>query len=61
MVDLSKILEKNKSGWIALSPDNKRVVSTGKNLNEVLEKAKDNGVENPGLLRASSQNKFYVG
>jgi predicted RNase H-like HicB family nuclease len=61
MIDLSKILSKHQSGWLALSPDNKKLISTGKTLQEALEKSIDKGVENPSLLKAAPQDKLYVG
>ncbi len=61
MINLSKLLSKYKKGWLALSPDNKKLISTGNTLEEALDKAKEKGVENPSLLKAAPQDKLYVG
>lgn len=60
-IDLSKILSKYKTGWIALTEDNKKIVADGKTLNEVLKKARKSGVDNPSLLKASPINNLLVG
>ena len=39
-VNLQKFLKKHKSGWIALTPDNKKEVASGKTLSGVLRSAK---------------------
>lgn len=60
-VNLSKILSKHKKGWLALSPDNRKLVATGKTLREVLEKAKEKGVGNPSLLKTAPVKHLFVG
>lgn len=60
-VDLSRILSKYKTGWIALTEDNKKIVANGKTLNEVLKKARKNGVDNPSVLKASPISSLLVG
>lgn len=61
IIDLSKILSKYKKGWLALSPDNRKLIATGKTLGEALEKARKKGVENPGLLKATPVPHLFVG
>ena len=61
MIDLSKILLKYKKGWLALSPDNRKLVAVGKTLEEALEKARKKGVENPGLLKAAPADRLFIG
>ena len=61
IVDLSKILTKYKSSWIALSADNKSLITTGKTLEEVLQKAKKKGIDNPSVLKAPPVNNLFVG
>ena len=61
VVNLGSILSKLKKGWIALSPDNKYLVATGSTLNEVLEKSKKVGVDNPSVLKAAPVKNFMVG
>lgn len=40
-IDLSKLTKHFDYKWIALSPDYKRIVSSGKSLQEVMEKIKE--------------------
>lgn len=61
MTDLSKILKKYKTGWLALTPDNEKLVARGKTLKEVLEKAQKKGVTEPSVLKASSFENYFVG
>lgn len=60
-VDIRKILEKHKSGWLALTRDNKKEIASGKTLHEVLVKAKAKGEENPSVLKVPNLNNTYVG
>jgi len=52
--DLTKILEpysKDKL-WVALSPDRKKVIGSGKNPKDALEEAMEKRVDRPTLLQA---------
>ncbi len=50
--DLSKLLaDIPKGAWVALSHDEERVVSYGDNLQEVLQKAKQTGENDPFVIR----------
>lgn len=60
-VDLRKILDTNKSGWLALTQDNKKKIASGKTLHEVLKKAKQKGVENPSVLKIPNLKTAYIG
>lgn len=40
-IDLTKLLQKYKSGWVALSSDYKRVVASAKNFSELQDKLKN--------------------
>lgn len=42
--DLTKILKPYKTGWVAFSPDRKKVVSAGSTLRDAASKAKDKSV-----------------
>lgn len=46
--------------WIALTPDGKKVLVTGKNLDRVLEKSEKLGYKEPALLRAPKEWGLYV-
>ena len=60
-VDLREILKKHKSGWLALTPDNRKELANGKTLHEVLSKAKAKGFENPSVFKVPNLNTYYVG
>lgn len=61
IINLSKVLSKYKKGWLALSPDNWKLIATGRTLEEALEKAKKKGVANPGLLKAAPVDRLFIG
>lgn len=61
MVDLRKILSKYKKGWLALSPDNKNLISSGDTLKEALKKAKKKGIDNPTLLKVPPLDRLFIG
>lgn len=54
MIDLSKVLSKHKSGWVAVSKDYKRVIATGETLKEVSESLKKKGED--GLVVPAAEN-----
>ncbi len=52
-IDLTKIIKKYTSGWLALSPDYKKVVGHGKTIDKAISEAKSQGVKEPVLMRAA--------
>lgn len=60
-IDLSKILLRHKKGWIALTPDNRKLLASGNTLKQVLVKANRKGVTNPTVFKAVSLEHFAVG
>ena len=52
-IDLTKVIKKYTSGWLALSPDYKKVVGHGKTINKAVSEAKSRGVKEPVLMRAA--------
>lgn len=52
-IDLTKVIKKYTNGWIALSPDYKKVVGHGKSIKVVVSQAQSKGVEDPILMRAA--------
>lgn len=50
-VDLRKIIKESKSGWVALTGDNKKEIAKGKTLHEVLPKAREKGESNPSVFK----------
>ena len=61
MTDLSKILNKHKSGWLALTPNNERFVAEGKTLKEVLMQAKKKGIDKPTVFKAAPVDNYFIG
>ena len=60
-VDLRKIIKERKSGWVALTRDNKKEIAKGKTLHEVLVKAKEKGESNPSVFKVPNLKLLYVG
>lgn len=60
-IDLSKILPQSKTGWLALSPDGKKLVAQGKTLKVVLVKSKNKGVDNPTVFKIAPFHHLFVG
>ena len=58
--DLSKILKKYSNEWVALSYDEKKVISHGQNLANVIEEAKKTGERNPIVTRVPKDYGNYV-
>lgn len=61
MTDLSNILKRHKSGWIALTSDNEKLVGTGKTLKEALLKARKKGIVRPSLLKIGPLDNYFIG
>jgi len=60
VVDLSKILKRYSSQWLALEPITLKVVSTGKYPRDVLKDARIKGIEHPVLTRAPRDYGTYI-
>jgi hypothetical protein len=60
-LDFTKIIKKYKGKWIALTEDEKNVVSSGKSAKEALEKAEREGFKNLILFRVPISILPYVG
>ena len=52
-VDLTKVVKKYTSGWIALSPDYKKVVGHGRTIDKAAKEAETKGIREPVLMRAA--------
>lgn len=52
-IDLTRIIKKYTSGWIALSPDYKKVVGHGKTIEKATKEALINEFKDPILMRGS--------
>lgn len=60
-INFKKVLEKYKSGWVALKPNTNNVVASGKTLKEVLEASEKKGVDNPAVFKPAPCKELYVG
>lgn len=60
-IDLSKILPRNSKEWVALTPDNKKLVARGKTLQKVLEESEKKGVSNPSVLKLAPFRNSLIG
>jgi hypothetical protein len=58
--DLSKILNKYSSKWVALKPHTTDVVAVGSTPKIVIDKARKNGVESPVLTRVPKDYGTYI-
>ncbi len=58
--DLSKILNRYSSKWVALKPGTTDVVAVGNNLKIVIEKARKTGVESPVITRVPKDYGTYI-
>lgn len=52
-IDLTKVIKKYTSGWLALSPDYTKVVGSGKDIKSAVAQAESNGIKKPVLMKAS--------
>ncbi|MBI2588114.1 hypothetical protein HY373_02550 [Candidatus Berkelbacteria bacterium] len=60
-IDLSKILPPSKTGWLALSPDGKKLVAKGRTLKVVLTKSRNKGVDNPTVFKMAPFHQTFTG
>ena len=61
MRDFTEIYKKYKGKWVALAPDEKSVVASGKTLKKILEDAKKKGFEQPIVMRVPPSVLPYIG
>lgn len=61
LLDFTKIVKNYKGKWVALTEDEKKVISSGKSAKETLEKAKKQGSKNPILFKVPVSILPYVG
>lgn len=60
-IDWTNIVHKYKGLWVALKDDEKTVISSGKTVKEVMEKAKKKGFSIPILFRVPTEVVPYIG
>lgn len=59
-IDLTNILKRFSSGWVAVSDDYKKVVAWGRTLASVTKKVKEKGNPLVVLMAASKNYRGYV-
>ncbi len=60
-LDFTGIIKEYKGKWVALTKDEKRVVSFGKSAKETLEKAEKKGIKEPILFKVPISILPYIG
>jgi len=58
--DLSKVLNKYSSKWVALKPQTTKVIAVGPNLGSVIKKARRSGVKSPVVTRVPKDYGTYI-
>lgn len=58
--DLSKTLKPYSNEWVALSPRNNKVLSSGKDLSKVIKLAQKKGEKRPVVTRVPKNYGNYV-
>jgi hypothetical protein len=61
VIDFSKMLSTFESGWIAVSPEGKKLVGQGKTLQEAVTKAKKAKVSNPIVFKVGKFGSNMAG
>ncbi|HBQ50407.1 hypothetical protein A3B42_02105 [Candidatus Daviesbacteria bacterium RIFCSPLOWO2_01_FULL_38_10] len=60
IVNLSKLLKNFSSGWVAITSDYKKVVTSGKTLKEVTEKVKKQNRDDIVLIPAAKNYRGFI-
>ena len=58
--DFAELLKPYSSGWVALTPDETKVVGAGETLQEALERAKKEGYLEPVFLKVIPPDYGYI-
>ena len=61
VVDLTELLKPYHSGWVAITPDNQRVVGAGATLQEAKDQAMERGVPNAMFEKIIPPDQGYIG
>ena len=59
--DFKWIYKKYKGKWVALTPDEKSVISSGKTAKEVYDQAHKKGFKEPILMKVPPRVAIFVG
>lgn len=60
-IDWTKIYQKYQGFWVGLKEDQKTIVSYGKTVKEVMQKAEEKGYKEPILFKVPSKIVPFVG
>ena len=60
-IDLIKTLKNHKSGWVSISKDNKKVLTSAKTLKLLLAKLDKMGNPSGYIMKAAKDFSTYVG
>jgi hypothetical protein len=58
--DLSKKIQDYSDEWVVLSPGSMKVVASGKDMNEAVDKATKEGISHPVITRAPKNYGAYI-
>ena len=61
IIDLSKIIRNHSDEWIALTPDHKKLIASGKSLDQALKIANKKGIKDPSVFKVPEVNTLFVG
>ena len=59
-MDFTKIYQKYKGLWVALSPDEKKVLGKGKTVKIAVEQAQQKGITTPYLFKVPTKIVSYI-
>ncbi len=58
--DLSKLLKNHAAGWVAITPDYKKIVVSGKTLKEVTDKVNRKKITDVVLISAAENYRGFA-
>lgn len=61
LIDLTTIIKQNKNQWVALTPDNKKMVAAAKSLSEVLKISSQKGIKDPSVFKSPTIKSLFIG
>ena len=60
-VDLRNIIKDHKNKWVALTPNNKKLVASANSLKKVLLIANERGVKDPSVFKVPQSIGYFSG
>ena len=61
VIDLTKTLKGHTSGWVSISKDNKKVITSGRTLKTLVKKLDKLGNPEGYIMKAAKDYSNYVG